>query len=190
MITLSVSMTAAKKSKIQLKSSRTDKAVPVRPPRLTWLRNRQELAQRLNVTTAAVAQWGASERWIFGRGSLPLEWVRAWREQVFRNPKLSAYDDELKQRRLEKIDLEVKRLKHSMIDRSVFERGICGLIQMFCRELDDMLQSVPVQIQGLDAGAVERVLSARIDLMRDRLRSRGVIELSTVEQVEQMKARR
>lgn len=163
----------------------------VAPPRWKWAASAADLARAMDVTPAAVTQWRKRDDWIFGQPPYPIKLVKAWRQFIGRrNTAGDELDDEYKRRRNEKIAAETRRLRGLYMEREVFERAAVGLVEQFLRELGDAVQTLPQRIQGLDAGEIERHLAERVELIRERLEQKAVIELTTTENVQKMRRRR
>jgi len=140
------------------------------------------LAQAIGVSETAIYQWKRHAGWRWASGPYPLDEIKDWRAKTFavdrqlelRSESITQLeiDMQLKQARMDKVKLEteIMRGRYTETER-VFEM-MNELVAIMLKPLEEMVQSLPPILVGLEPPAIEQMLDKEVEVIRSRLARR------------------
>jgi hypothetical protein len=168
---------------------KTSRRAPKQRPQPAAAINASALAKLLEVTPQAVSVWVRREDWPVATSGpwadADVENIRAWRSTLQENRAAgvqSTEDQKLKRERRRTMVIKRKALEGRLVDRDLLDAALVSLTRGFVNAIEDLERSLPLQLAGLDAAQIERVLHDRIRSMRESLSRQKVLELELVGQ--------
>lgn len=171
------------------------------------LRTVQKLAAAVNVSRRTVAEWLARPDW---PPEIPrkapwtaahLAAIKAWRGS-FRHDagddaepsgffdadgKPLTWDEVWQRERALKAKLDREEREGKLMPAKLLEPALKALATLFVRELDNAFRALPLQLAGLEAGQIEKILADRFRTIRTRIAAQQALELEKIREAPRAK---